>query len=247
VTAAIQLDLPEFEQSLSKVVNLNDSQTTTKSLRHEPRTVYFLDGHKQGWRPLTDLPIHWLWVTAWQSVNAICHYHLSLPFVIFAWLTVPRLKSLDQSLLATATGSSACQNIQQECFHLSMSCPHDLQCVLDMHVASQAWLKFLQYTCILFCVIFCGLRLCYVSHIPMTAMCIQHFHIQHVHHSGSPTMSCIHLVIIVANTLMPSSAVSSSPQSSLGHTGRLQNGRGRVSYRMSDIMNYWLIQSCNLF
>ena len=111
-----------------------------------------------------------------------------MPFVIVAWHTVPGLKLLDQSLLATAMGSSVCQNIQQECFHLSMPFLQDLQHVLDIHVASQAWLKFRcgHSARVYFCVIFCGLRLCYVSHILMTSTCIQLFHVQHVHRSGSP-------------------------------------------------------------
>ena len=37
----------------------------------------------------------------------------------------------------TAMGTSACQNVQQECFHLPMPSPHDLQHVLDMHIANQ--------------------------------------------------------------------------------------------------------------
>jgi len=52
-------------------------------------------------------------------------------FVIAAWLVVPMLKSLDRSLLTTATGAGTCQNRLWECFHLSMPSPHSLQQVLD--------------------------------------------------------------------------------------------------------------------
>jgi len=59
-----------------------------------------------------------------------------MPFVIVARLMVP-VTGLG-SLVAAVMGvtGNACQKSWLECFHLSLPCPHVLQCVLDQPVCS---------------------------------------------------------------------------------------------------------------
>jgi len=52
-------------------------------------------------RPLTYSIARVIEVTAWQSVDAICHCCLTLMNAV--------LKSMDQSILATLLGANACQ------------------------------------------------------------------------------------------------------------------------------------------
>ena len=107
-------------------------------------------------------------VTAWQSVDAICHCCPTPSSCVE--VTGP----ISSGYSSTAMEASACQ---KRLSLVPMPSPHNLQCVLDQCVCSMHIISYKpdsQFLCCTFCVIFSGLR------FSMTIMYLQLLHVLHM-------------------------------------------------------------------
>jgi len=133
-------------------------------------------------------------------------------FVVIAWLVILVLKSLDQSLLAAAIGASACQNrwwVLLSVHAISIRPEVGAGIVSSMHMArsdsqSPVWYvrTFAWYSVAQGCAM--------LSHVLMSAVCMQLLHVQHMHslRLTPPIISCIHLVVWLNVTVKPSNCSS---------------------------------------